>query len=1553
MKKNPELCKAFLRGITTTIWLITLFFVIPFTTHAQTAKEYSAANKAAFLDDLKNGAYDTLILSSSGGIYEFTGNVTPAKSVTIRAKTGLAAKPLLTFNSTSTGTTNSFIAPAAADLVLNFIGLEVNGFNINPVGSQPLFIRTQTAATNCSVIMRDCYLYNFNNANFNGLIRLDGPGSSMDIQGSTFDNCSGRMLHFYTPTTVAGVANYGDLVLFNNTFSNISGSSSVVYYRSAGGFFATGVNAFIDHCTFSNYSTTASDGILKFRQMTGVINLTNSIFNQVALGFSFALPVPTIDYCYLAGFATPPIGTNTIATPPIFADAASLNFGLTNAGSLVAGDTYTAGNSIYYISPVVKTLLQWVDNTHVKIGFNNFMEQVSAETAANYAISGTGGLTLTPSAASLDKSAVTLTIEDMSALAVGQTVVVTTTNLKDYMNQSISGNNVATLIIPSALLSDLVLDGLTPLFDKNTFIYDAVLPEGTINAPALIYTTESSLASAVVSNAAVLPGASTITVNSEYGIKQQVYTINFTVAKSTDAKLTDIKVDNVSLTGFSSDVPSYDVELPIGTTVVPTAITYAFSQANATAVVVDAAALPGTTEITVTAEDGTTKLVYKLNFTVALAPSTDASLSDIKADAATIAGFASGVLVYDIVLPYGTILVPTTTYTFNNSKATAVLAEAASLPGTTEITVTAQDATTILVYKLNFSVAEPSTDAKLSEIKVNGTTVSGFSTDVLAYNLVLPYGTTVVPITTFTVNQANASASIVEALALPGFSEITVTAQDGTTKLVYQLNFTVSTEQFTSREYAVADTVALFADLTAGAYDNYILTSEGGNYVFTKAVVPAKSLTIKAKGGLALRPILSYYTTLVAGSSGFLNPKTADLTIGLEGLELNGLNIGATGDKTQPILIKALASATNCKVIIRDCYIHDFNNMEGSNTNGLTRFEGAGSSIDMQGSTMDNCSGRLLYFYTVDTRYGDITLINNTFRNISGGSLVFYRTASGITSKGVNVTIDHCTFSSFTPTSTDGIFKFREMSGLISITNCVFDQVALGFSFANPDGMAPPQVIDNNYLAGFAIKPVGTNNLTVAPVFLDAAARNYAITNFHSFNGSDGAIAGDTRYYTSAFASTGLVTIDKTHVKMVFSKALDLETAVSVSNYAVSGTGGLSLTPLAAILGNSREVTLTIEDMTGLAVGQTVVVTATNLKDDMSQLLVGNNVSTLVIPSALLSNLSMDGTTISGFDKNTSSYQIELPIGTTLVPVISYTTEDLIATAIQTDAVELPGTTSIVVTAQDLVTKKTYTVDFTMAKSDDAHLADLQIAGATISGFDQNTLGYVLEYPFGTSSVPVVAYTLADPNATAIKSDAASLPGSTTIAVTAENGTTQIVYTITFSITEPSHDTRLSDVKTDGATIPGFEPGTYGYSIDLPYGTTAVPVVSYTIGGVNASAVLTNATSLPGTTTIEVTAEDGTTIVTYTIDFTVATGIVNNLQKEFVLYPNPATTLINLRSNSDCLGQSWTIVSVEGKIVSNGKIDQPEQVIDITRLTHGNYILVIDRLNVHLMFEKQ
>lgn len=84
-----------------------------------------------------------------------------------------------------------------------------------------------------------------------------------------------------------------------------------------------------------------------------------------------------------------------------------------------------------------------------------------------------------------------------------------------------------------------------------------------------------------------------------------------------------------------------------------------------------------------------------------------------------------------------------------------------------------------------------------------------------------------------------------------------------------------------------------------------------------------------------------------------------------------------------------------------------------------------------------------------------------------------------------------------------------------------------------------------------------------------------------------------------------------------------------------------------------------------------------------------------------------------------------------------------------------------------------------------------------------------------------------------------------------------------------STDATLSDIKVNGTTITGFSSETYSYNVELLYGSS-LPTVTYTKTDAIASAVQTDITSFPGSTTIQLTAEDAIYTKTYTVNFTIS-----------------------------------------------------------------------------------
>ena len=386
---------------------------IPFYIQASNNKvvfQYASADVATLNTDLKSasgaaGSADIYELTTSGGAYTFStgstsNNNTLIKNTTIRAKSGLSAKPVLKLSSTTAGSTCNIIYSTTASLVLYLDGLEFDGVNTTGTG-QPLAVYTTGA--NTKLYATNCYFHDFKNVPGNGMIRYDGASTDalIDIQGCTINACGGRIL-YHNPTASATTK----INLKNNSFSNsslLTSRANIIYAAQIN----TGTIA-IDHCTFYNIVTTStSEGIIRNPSGSGAITISNSIFSNVAQ----TLPTATISNCYLAGFTgTVPTGANTIATAPIYTNTAALDFSLTNRASLVGSDGLTAGNASYYpVANPLNTPTTGAATTPTNVGFTanwtNGDSHATSFTVKTYI----GGILATTSSASSSSNSLVVT----------------------------------------------------------------------------------------------------------------------------------------------------------------------------------------------------------------------------------------------------------------------------------------------------------------------------------------------------------------------------------------------------------------------------------------------------------------------------------------------------------------------------------------------------------------------------------------------------------------------------------------------------------------------------------------------------------------------------------------------------------------------------------------------------------------------------------------------------------------------------------------------------------------------------------------------------------------------------------------------------------------------------------------------------------------------------------------------------------------------------------------------------------------------------------------
>ena len=245
-------------------------------------------------------------------------------------------------------------------------------------------------------------------------------------------------------------------------------------------------------------------------------------------------------------------------------------------------------------------------------------------------------------------------------------------------------------------------------------------------------------------------------------------------------------------------------------------------------------------------------------------------------------------------------------------------------------------------------------------------------------------------------------------------------------------------------------------------------------------------------------------------------------------------------------------------------------------------------------------------------------------------------------------------------------------------------------------------------------------------------------------------------------------------------------------------------------------------------------------------------------------------TPVPGFAADQLSYEVELPadyVGG--APSVQVTTSDANATTNITQATTLPGVATIVVTAEDGTTTKTYTVTFTKEsaapKVESATWPNIR-GTAVIDQVNKTITGQVLN---GSSLSLEPTFTGKYLNSQSPTGNQNFANGAISYTFTsASNEQTVYIVTITES-PAVSTDATLSSLTYGGKSVPNFSPSTLTYNIELTAGTKTPPTIAATPNDNKATMNITQASSVPGVGKVEVTAEDGTTKLTYTINYTV------------------------------------------------------------------------------------
>jgi len=331
--------------------------------------------------------------------------------------------------------------------------------------------------------------------------------------------------------------------------------------------------------------------------------------------------------------------------------------------------------------------------------------------------------------------------------------------------------------------------------------------------------------------------------------------------------------------------------------------------------------------------------------------------------------------------------------------------------------------------------------------------------------------------------------------------------------------------------------------------------------------------------------------------------------------------------------------------------------------------------------------------------------------------------------------------------------------------------------------------------------------------------------------------------------------------------------------------------------------------------------------------------------NAALSGLALStGTLNPVFNSATTAYSMYVP-NTTLSLTVTPTVADSAATVQVNGTPVGSGTASgavslnvgsnpvtIIVTAQDGTTK-TYMVTVIRASTASATLATLVLDSASLSpSFDSATAAYTASVSNATTSITFTP-TLTDPAASVTINSVPVTSGSTsaaiplssgsnviTLTVTSSDATSFMTYTVTVTRASSSNAALTSLAPDTGTLSPAFDGSVTSYSMSVPQTTKTIsftPVVAemHATITVNGTAAVSNSASSPvsliegdNALHISVTAQDGITVITYTVTVHRAIGgaprIVSQPAPQFVA-PGSAVTFSISAVGADTLTYQW------------------------------------------------
>ena len=980
-------------------------------------------------------------------------------------------------------------------------------------------------------------------------------------------------------------------------------------------------------------------------------------------------------------------------------------------------------------------------------------------------------------------------------------------------------------------LKDILIDGKSlEGFKPNTTTYTVYLPTGTTETPSIeaVSAYDEGLQKIEISNNG-FSAPSTIVVTPPAG-QSRTYKINFKIQQSSNSYLNSIMLDGVAIDGFAPDKLNYDISLPIGTSTLPE-ITWVKGDEYQTVNLVEGT-VNGISRITVTAQDGSISL-YRLSFTTQ--KSSNASLNNIYVDGVALEGFNKDVFNYSYTVSSTATTRPVVTWEKGDDYQTVskspVSEASAPISGETKLTVRAEDGS-FNVYVITFS-QNISDNSKLASLSVAGAELSpAFSSDVFDYTCELERGVTSLPTISYTKGDETQTVRVVEG-GVNGETKITVKAQSGAVS-VYTIKFSVKVssnadlaainvggsliEGFAPKtleyNYSLPSGTTVLPTITTekGDYAQTVYNVLGGVNGATKIIVVAEDGTTQTYiinfsveksanallknifvGGVALEgfePEKFAYTYVVS------EEMTSAPLVSTEAYPGQSINI------TQPKLLGTARIEVRPEVGASNIYTILFTAPLASD-NTL-------ASIEIDGELIEGFDPQV-NSYIVELEEGTTTAPvitytagaeNQTIELINGGlkaNSVIYVVAE-------NGAVNTYTINFNVKQSDSAALKniFLDGAPLENFTSEVTDYIV-----SLPLGTTT--------LPELTVEKGSVNQVVqISKPLLDGVSK----INVYSATGT--AISE----YNVVFAveKSSIATLSSITVNGVEIEGFDPE----ITDYTIDVHFG-AMPQIEYVKGDEKQfVSYSQADKAGI---EYIVIAEngdTKIYDVTFNIINSNEAELSGI--VIYNSVTREYEPLQDFASDKYEYEVELPWRTVMLPPMLPVGKNE-QQVITVDEGGVNGETKITVLAGDKTTSKDYVIKFSTKKSDVASLGMIYLNDEELADFAAETTDYIVELPYGSTSVPSITYAKAKANDNSeiweqkVQVEYNDIHSASKVKVTAEDGTER-VYSINFKVAESDKENVLTGVSylvnDELVTVP-FEAGKYDYTAVLPYGTVEVP----------------------------------------------------------------------------------------------------------------------------------